>query len=152
MMQAANAHSAPIIALDIPSGVDADTGGVGEIAIQAIRTVTFFRKKTGHVLFPGRALCGSVDVIDIGVAESVLGEIQPRTVENHPQAWGAAFPRPNFQTHKYSRGATAVFTGPQLATGAARLSAMAALRAGSGLVALVSPASAAVETPITPRR
>ncbi|MEL7492286.1 MAG: NAD(P)H-hydrate epimerase, partial [Pseudomonadota bacterium] len=145
IVSAMNNHAAPVVAVDIPSGVNPDSGAVAGDAVRAARTGTFFTKKPGHVLFPGRAFCGAVDVLDIGVKPAVFQEIKPKTAENTPQLWGGAFPRPTFQSHKYSRGAAAVFTGPRFATGAARLSAIAALRAGAGLVTLVSPMSAADE-------
>ncbi len=144
-----NKAPAPVVSVDIPSGVDADTGavmgGVAGAAVQAAKTVTFLAKKPGHVLFPGRALCGDIEVVDIGIDASVLQGLGATTAENAPQLWGAAFRRPTFQSHKYSRGAVAVFAGPRLATGAARLAATAALRAGAGLVTLYAPASAADE-------
>ena len=145
IIEAMNAHPAPKVAVDIPSGVDSDSGAVLGAAAPAVRTVTFFLKKPGHVLFPGRAFCGAVDVIDIGIKPDVLKDIQPKSVENHPQYWGGMFRRPSFQTHKYMRGAVAAFTGPRFTTGAARLAAMGALRSGAGLVTLVSSNRAAEE-------
>ncbi len=145
MIEAANAHPAPVLAVDIPSGVDADTGQVLGAAMRAARTVTFFTRKPGHVLFPGRALTGAVDVIDIGIPPDVLNEIAPKTVENQPSIWGAQFRRPTFAAHKYARGHAAVVSGGRLKTGAARLAARAALRAGAGLVTVLTPADAAAE-------
>lgn len=145
LIEQINRHPAPTVAVDIPSGIAPDSGAVLGAAVQAVHTVTFFLKKPGHVLFPGRAFCGGVDVVDIGISPEALKEINPRTVENQPQIWGGAFQLPSFQTHKYVRGAVAVFTGPRFATGAARLAAMAALRSGAGVVTLASPMSAADE-------
>ena len=101
IVAAMNAHSAPVIAVDIPSGVNPDSGAVVSEAVRAARTATFFTKKPGHVLFPGRAFCGAVDILDIGVKPHVFQNIQPKTAENTPQLWGGAFPRPTFQSHKY---------------------------------------------------
>ncbi|MEE2692440.1 MAG: NAD(P)H-hydrate dehydratase [Pseudomonadota bacterium] len=145
MIEAANAHPAPTLSVDIPSGVDADTGRVLGAAIQAARTVTFFTRKPGHLLFPGRALAGPVDIIDIGVPPDVLREIAPKIVENQPAIWGPQFRRPTFAAHKYARGHAAVISGGRLKTGAARLAARAALRAGAGLVTLFSPKEASAE-------
>lgn len=145
MIEAANAHPAPVFAVDIPSGVDADSGRILGAAMQAARTVTFFTRKPGHMLFPGRALAGAVDVIDIGIPPDVLTEIAPKTVENQPGVWGPQFRRPNFATHKYARGHAAVVSGGRLKTGAARLAARSALRAGAGLVTMLTPADAAAE-------
>ena len=74
-IDAINNAPAPALSVDLPSGVNADTGAVMGTAVRAARTVTFFAKKPGHVLFPGRALCGAVDVADIGMASSVLDGI-----------------------------------------------------------------------------
>ncbi|MGE0410274.1 MAG: NAD(P)H-hydrate dehydratase, partial [Amphiplicatus sp.] len=145
MIEAANAHPAPIVAVDIPSGVNADTGAVMGAAARAAWTVTFFLKKTGHALFPGRACCGAIDLVDIGMPAAGLGEIAPKTFENLPPLWGAAFKRPTFASHKYERGHAAVLSGARFATGAARLAARAALRAGAGLVTVLAPPEAAAE-------
>ncbi|MEQ1929853.1 MAG: NAD(P)H-hydrate dehydratase [Parvularculaceae bacterium] len=145
MVEAANAHAAPVLAVDLPSGVDADTGAEMGSAIRAARTATFFLKKPGHVLFPGRALCGAVDVIDIGIPASVLEKINPSTYENHTELWARQFRRPSFFANKFSRGHVAVVSGPRLRTGAARLAARAALRAGAGLVTVLAEPDAADE-------
>ena len=133
---------ARVVAVDLPSGVSGASGEVLGIAPQANLTVTFFRKKPGHVLYPGRTLCGEVAVADIGIRHDVLEAIQPKTVENNPANWIADFPSPAADTHKYSRGHVGVFSGGPSATGAARLSAMAAARAGAGAVTLLAPGSA----------
>lgn len=137
-----NKHPAPIFAVDIPSGVDSNTGAVGGAAIQAAMTVTFFLKKPGHMLFPGRAFCGPVEIADIGISGDVLQAVGPRHVENHPGLWGGFLPRPGFAAHKYSRGAAAIISGNRHKTGASRLAARAALRSGAGVVTMLSPADA----------
>lgn len=145
VVDAANAHPAPALAVDLPSGVDADTGRALGTAIRAARTVAFFVKKPGHALFPGRALSGVVDVADIGIPSEVLAKINPHTVENRPDIWAGAFRRPGFSAHKYTRGHVAVVSGPRFRTGAARLAARAALRAGAGLVTVLTPPDAGAE-------
>ncbi len=140
MIAAADATGGAIIAIDIPSGVDSDTGFVRGAAPKAALTVTFAAKKPGHVLYPGRAHCGFVEVIDIGVPVAA-----PAAFENTPALWRAALPRHDWDTHKYARGHAAIVSGPRLKTGAARLAAGAALRAGAGLVTVFSPRSAADE-------
>ncbi|MCP5432653.1 MAG: NAD(P)H-hydrate dehydratase [Alphaproteobacteria bacterium] len=132
----------PVVAVDVPTGVDGDTGAVRGTAFQAAVTVTFARRKRAHALLPGRALCGEVHVADIGIPDSVLGEIGAGARENGPAAWTRHWPRPEATGHKYDRGHTLVVSGPAHRTGAARLAARAALRVGSGLVTVVSPPGA----------
>ena len=144
MVEAANASGRPILAVDVPSGLDGTTGAAAGPVIRATRTITFFRRKTGHVLLPGRLLCGEVTVADIGIPEQVLDEIRPQTVANAPILWRAVFPWPHDGGHKYDRGhAVAVSGGPD-STGAARLGARGALRIGAGLVTVASPREALV--------
>jgi NAD(P)H-hydrate epimerase len=135
----------PSIAVDMPSGIHGDSGEqLGEV-LPAVLTVTFFRPKFGHLLYPGRAACGDLEVIDIGIAEHVLDVVSPMTHENDPDLWRTEFPWPDATDHKYSRGHAVVLSGPRHKTGAARLAARAALRSGAGLVTVSSPATAAAE-------
>src|SRR6185312_8783035 len=142
MIKAINASDVPVIAVDLPSGVDGTSGAVHGIAVNADHTVTFFRKKTGHLLLPGRLHCGDLEVADIGIAARVLDGITPRTFVNEPRLWGGAFPRPSADGHKYGRGHAVVVSGGVSTTGAARLAARGALRAGAGLVTTASPREA----------
>jgi len=105
-------------------------------------TVTFFRRKPGHLLLPGRAHCGEVSVADIGIPDSVLDTIRPRTFANEPALWLARFPWPQPASHKYTRGHAVIVSGPIWSTGAARLGARGALRVGAGLVTMASPKDA----------
>ncbi len=141
-IEAANDHPAPVLAVDLPSGINADTGAVMGVAIKAARTVTFFKKKPGHALFPGRAYGGAVDIVDIGVTAEAVAEMRPDTFENHPALWGRAFRRPAWNAHKYARGHVFAVSGGPANTGAARLAAMGALRIGAGLVTVLSPEDA----------
>ncbi len=143
LIDAVNAHPAPVLAADIPSGVHADTGAVLGAAVQAARTVTFFQKKTGHLLFPGRAYCAAVDVVDIGITDEHAAQTRPTTFENHPALWGAQLRRPTWQEHKYHRGSVFAVSGGPFNTGAIRLAAMGALRIGAGLVTVLSSEEAA---------
>ena len=142
MIEAINANGAPVLAVDLPSGINGDTGAVMGIAVRATGTVTFFRPKPGHLLLPGRMYCGRVRIADIGIDAGVLAEIRPRTFENVPQLWRESFPMPRIDGHKYARGHTIVVSGGVATTGAARMSARGALRAGSGLVTVASPGDA----------
>src|SRR5690606_13650365 len=92
-VERAAAAGAAVIAIDLPSGVSGDTGTVLGRAFEARQTVTFFRKKPGHLLFPGRVHCGDVIVEDIGIPEAVLDLIRPSAFENGPALWCGAFPR-----------------------------------------------------------
>ncbi|PVB62826.1 bifunctional ADP-dependent NAD(P)H-hydrate dehydratase/NAD(P)H-hydrate epimerase [Labrenzia sp. 011] len=142
LAQAVNRSCRPVLAVDLPSGVNGATGADLGGAVRARATVTFFRRKPGHLLNPGRALCGAVTVADIGIRADVLERIGAATFHNIPALWAAAWPQPDPLGHKYTRGHVVVFGGPMSATGAARLSAGAALRAGAGLVTLASPPDA----------
>jgi hydroxyethylthiazole kinase-like uncharacterized protein yjeF len=142
MIEAMNSYPAPIIAVDLPSGINGTSGAVMGAAVKATATVTFFRKKPAHLLLPGRLHCGETSVADIGIPSRVLARIAPRTFENVPELWREHFPVPRHDGHKYDRGHAVVVSGPSWSTGAARLAARGALRAGAGLVTIASPREA----------
>src|SRR5262249_22102785 len=141
MIEAMNAAPC-VFAVDLPSGINGTTGAVMGLAVKATETVTFFRRKVGHVLLPGRLHCGTVRVADIGIAASVLDEIKPPISINSPHLWAKSFPLPRVDGHKYTRGHAVVVSGGLSFTGAARLAARGALRAGAGLVTLATPREA----------
>ena len=133
-LAAASRRKLPIVAIDVPSGLMGDTGeALGAVAVAM--TVTFFRKKPGHLLLPGRLLCGEVIVADIGIPNSVLDQISPDTFENDPRLWIAALPQLLDDGNKYTRG-HALISGGYPMTGAARMAARAAARAGAGLTTI----------------
>lgn len=137
VLEAVALSGLPVVAVDVPSGVMGDTGqSLGAVA--ATLTVTFFRKKPGHLLMPGRALCGEIVVADIGIPSSVLTSLLPNTFENSPTLWLSQLPRPKVNDHKYDRG-HALIVGGYPMTGAARLAARGAARAGAGLTTLAVP-------------
>jgi hydroxyethylthiazole kinase-like uncharacterized protein yjeF len=141
MIEAMNGASC-VHAVDLPSGINGTTGAVMGLAVEAAETVTFFRRKIGHVLLPGRLHCGAIRVADIGIPARVLETIVPRTWINAPSLWARSFPVPRVDGHKYARGHAVVVSGALASTGAARLAARGALRGGAGLVTIASPREA----------
>ncbi|HVX79018.1 MAG TPA: NAD(P)H-hydrate dehydratase [Bradyrhizobium sp.] len=139
MIEALKQRKTPTCAIDVPSGLDGGTGEIRGTAAPADVTVTFFRKKPGHLLFPGRRFCGALVLADIGTPEKVLSDIKPKTFENGPALWLDGYPWPATEGHKYRRGHALVLGGETI-TGAARLTALGALRVGAGLVTLAAPA------------
>jgi len=135
-VEAVNMSDAWIIAVDVPSGLEGSTGKISGAAVAADETITFFRPKLGHMLYPGRKLCGDLVVIDIGIPEGVLKTVRPQAALNEPGLWLSVFPWPKEDAHKYARGHALVVSGDEMHTGASRLAARAALRVGAGLVTL----------------
>jgi NAD(P)H-hydrate epimerase len=142
LVERVNAAEQPVLAVDVPSGIDGETGQARGAAIRAARTVTFVTRKPGHLLLPGRIHCGPVTVADIGIPADLVARAGARAFANAPGLWTALFPRLGLDAHKYVRGHTLVASGGATRTGAARLAARAALRIGSGLVTLASPPEA----------
>ncbi len=132
---AMNDAGAPIVAIDVPSGVDASTGEVAGAAVEADRTVTFHAPKLGLAVAPGRFCAGEVAVVDIGIepGDSRSGRVRETIVE--------LVPRRGARDNKYSAGAVLVVGGSTGLTGAPSLASEAALRAGAGIVTACVPSS-----------
>ncbi|WP_394689635.1 NAD(P)H-hydrate dehydratase [Hoeflea sp.] len=131
----------PVVSVDLPSGLSGRTGEPTGPCFRASRTVTFAALKPGHLLMPGRDLCGDVELCDIGIPKRLItaGDAVWR---NHKGLYLPHLPTMSTQQHKYSRGHLVVFSGPLISGGAARLAAMAGLHAGAGLVSLATPPGA----------
>ena len=136
------ARGLPCAAVDIPSGIHGDSGAALGGAFRAALTVTFGRRKTGHLLLPGRLCTGELVCADIGIPPAALAAGEARVHENAPALWRALLPAPAPDGHKYSRGHALVVGGDGAHSGAARLAARAALRAGAGLVTVHAPEAA----------
>jgi ADP-dependent NAD(P)H-hydrate dehydratase / NAD(P)H-hydrate epimerase len=138
VIAAMNAAKAPVVAADVPSGVDASTGEVAGEAVQAVATATFHRAKPGLWINPGKACAGAVEVIDIGIPRG--GPAKPDT-----GLIGAGalrdMPRRTAASTKFSSGNVFVIGGSSGLTGAPTMAALAAMRAGAGYVTVAAPRS-----------
>jgi NAD(P)H-hydrate epimerase len=136
-----NASGVPVFAVDIPSGLNADTGLPMGTAIQAEATATFGFAKIGQVVYPGARYCGQLAVVDIGIAAEAVAAHPPRAALLEPADAARLVPVRQTDAHKGDAGHVLVIAGSFGKTGAAQLAARAAARVGSGLVTVVAPAS-----------
>lgn len=141
IVEAINSLDLDCVGVDVPSGVDEDSGEIMGTAPKCSLTVTFFRRKPGHMLLPGRDLMGEVVVVDIGIPEDVLLQINPQTFSNGPDLWIRDYPQASSVDNKYSHGHALIVGGGEM-TGAARLAATAARRIGAGLATIAVPSAA----------
>lgn len=141
LLEAADNSGVPIVAVDLPSGVNGDTGEILGFAPRCHSTVTFFRPKLGHYLGPGADRRGNLFVEDIGIPETLISNFDCKVFHNKPRSWGVDFPCPGPTTNKFDRGHLTIYGGKKM-TGAARLAARGAIRAGAGLVTIASPKKA----------
>jgi NAD(P)H-hydrate epimerase len=136
-----NASGLPVIAVDLPSGLDADRGIPLGTAVQAEMTVTLGFPKVGEVIYPGLSYVGDLAVADIGIPDEAVRKVSPKTelLERDEMAW--LVPRREPDTHKGTYGHLLVLAGSRGKTGAAIMGCRAAMRAGTGLVTLAAPRS-----------
>jgi NAD(P)H-hydrate epimerase len=138
------AKKIPVVAVDVPSGLDATTGNIAAGTLKAEMTITFCRKKIAHMLLPGKDVCGRINTSFIGITDQTIADLKTSVFENGPALWLRDFPIPQADAHKYTRGHAVVYGGPKR-TGAACLGAAAAQKIGCGLVTIASmPESAAI--------
>jgi len=123
-----------VVSIDIPSGICSNTGEILGCAIKADFTITFHRKKIGHIFGVGKKLSGNIKVVDIGFSQK---KMKTKFYENSPKLWLKYFPWKKKFDHKYSRGRVVVFGGQKESTGASILAAQAALRTGAGSVKII---------------
>ena len=140
-LEATAASGVHVVAVDVPSGVHGDSGQVLGYAVQARLTVTFARAKPGHWLMPGRDLAGELSIVDIGILSDAFDVGAGGCWRNAPPLWADRLPAPPSHAHKYDRGHVVVRSGAAM-TGAARLAAAGARRAGAGLVTVIAPDAA----------
>lgn len=138
LIQALSLSGVPVCAIDVPSGLDGASGQVRGAAVSAQVTVTFVCYKPGHLLYPGRELCGRLELVQIGMPDEALPP--PDLWLNEPEQWRDSLPRLAAGSHKYTRGHALIVGGARM-TGAGRLAARAAQRAGAGLVSMAVPES-----------
>ncbi len=134
-----NRASKPVMAIDIPSGLNADTGMVMGAAVRADLTVTFGYPKLGQVLFPGVDMVGRLVRIDIGIPDMVSARVRSQCRILEPDDFSGLFYEGERDIHKGARGHLLLLAGSTGKTGAAALAALGALRAGAGLVTLGVP-------------
>lgn len=142
LFEAINGLDVHVVAADLPSGLCGRRGVLLGAALKADRTVTFMALKPGHLLLPGRELCGEIEVYDIGIPLRILKDNAEELAQNDPLFWQDHLAHVTAASHKFTRGHLTVFSGPAHATGAARLSAAAGLKAGAGLVTVAGSTEA----------
>lgn len=135
-----------VVSIDIPSGLETDTGEKKPNSINANHTITFQSPKPCHFLLPGKINTGELSVVDIGIPKKIFKEVKKSSniFLNTSDLWKNHFPWPKEHDHKYSRGHLLVQSGDQFSTGASRLASLSALRIGAGVVTLASSDEAAL--------
>lgn len=150
---------AGVIAIDMPSGICGNTSKINSIAVEADTTIAFDRLRPGHVLFPGHAFCGKIELVPTDIQEVFLspslGHFAHQVHINTHEYYNDFIPKLDPCLHKYNRGYALILSGGIRSTGAARLAARAAARTGAGIVKIGAPRDAisviaAHETSIIP--
>ena len=136
VIEAMNAVKAPILAIDVPSGISVDTGKVCGVAVNAAATVTFFTEKLGMMLYPGRDYCGDILVADMGIPVEHVEECKTITYTDKDLE---KLPKRRENSHKGTYGKMLVIAGSPTISGAAYFAAAAAYQMGSGLVKIYTP-------------
>ena len=136
-----NTLQKPILAVDIPSGLDSDTGKPRGSCIKAAVTATFGLPKIGQVVFPGGQFVGALEVVDIGMPRHVIDKVGPKHYLMSRQSIKSGLKPRGPETHKGSAGHLLVLAGSPGKTGAAVMTSYAAMRVGAGLVTLGIPKS-----------
>ena len=131
-----NRSNLEVLAIDIPSGVNGDTGQIMGTAIKASQTCSFHRPKQGHYLYPGRDMCGELNIENIGIPARVNNQILSKQHINTPDLWRDSLNRRAINSHKYHQGSVLVASGDQTMQGASVLSSNAAVEVGAGLVTM----------------
>ncbi len=139
IIQAINESGVPIIAVDVPSGLDSSTGNVEDICVRATWTCTMGLPKRGLILYPGREFAGKIEVIDIGIPRELYANIPVELLE--PKRVKFAIPTRKESGHKGDFGRVLIVAGSRGMTGAAKLTSMATLKIGAGLAYLIIPES-----------
>lgn len=141
-----NKTSACVVSIDIASGINADTGDLMPESIEADHTITFVAPKIGNYLLPGKKNSGQIHIVSIGEKKSDILKVSKlsKLKLNTPDFWIKKFKWPSKLDHKYKRGHVLVKSGPLSSTGASRLAAVSALRAGAGAVTLASSSASLV--------
>ncbi|GHC61912.1 NAD(P)H-hydrate dehydratase [Streptomyces cinnamoneus] len=144
LVRAAEDGGAPVVAVDLPSGVDADSGEVRGAAVRADATVTFGTYKPGLLIDPAREHAGALRLVDIGLGPYLPAEPDVEALQHADVA--ALLPRPAAESDKYRRGVVGVVAGSARYPGAAVLAVAGALSGGAGAVRYAGPAAEAVIT------
>lgn len=132
VIELVNSLNIPIISIDVPSGINADTGEISNVFIKATETISFTLPKIAHVIMPACQYCGNINIINIGITEEEISKLNIRTFINSPEIWKNNIPQIKIDENKYTRGVVLINSGEMY--GASILAARAARKVGAGMV------------------